>query len=346
MQTKLSKKKRPKRRKKGKNNFQCFHNNPSCECLFIRRIFYINIFVGFVLLISLFLFDIFIKMKIKQLQKLYFTELANIYSDIEIKKLFEIFTKEYIKYNKIELLINTEEELSEKEISKFKKTIIELKSGKPYQHILHKAYFYNNEFFINENVLIPRPETEELVELALNKLNSIGDKKLKILDIGTGSGCIAITLAKYIKKSVIYAVDFSLEALDIAKKNMKIDDVEVNFTFIDYLSEDIGKISDSGFDVIISNPPYISVDEENFIEKQVKNFEPKMALFAPKEDPLAFYRKIYKDAQLYLSKGGFLFLEINQKFGNETFKLFSKKFKSTQLIKDISGNDRFILVEN
>jgi len=275
---------------------------------------------------------------------LYFSELNSVYSDTEIGILFEIFSKEYLGYSKIDLLINYNNELNELELLKFEYALKELILGKPYQYILGKAFFYGNEFLVSKDVLIPRPETEELIELTLNKIQKIKDKKLKILDIGTGSGCIAVTLAKYLKNADIYAIDFSSVAIEIAKKNAKMHNVDINFMCMDYLTESISKIYDGDFDIIISNPPYISSEEENVIDNQVKYFEPKMALFVSKEDSLVFYRKIAEDAELHLAKDGFLFLEINQKLGQETLKLFSEKFTKAQLIKDISGNDRFVTV--
>jgi len=283
-------------------------------------------------------------LKITYLKQLYFAKLKDIYSNAEIIKLFEIFLKEYIGYSKIDLLMNHNNELDKLESLKFECALKELMLGKPYQYILGKAHFYGNEFLVSKDVLIPRPETEELIELTLNKIHEIKDKRLKILDIGTGSGCIAVTLAKYLKNADICAIDFSSVAIEIAKKNAKMHNVEINFILMNYLTESIAKIHDSDFDIIISNPPYISSEEKNVIDNQVKNFEPKMALFVSEEDPLVFYRKIAKDAELHLAKDGFLFLEINQKFGQETLKLFSEKFTKPQLLKDLSGNDRFVTV--
>jgi len=282
-------------------------------------------------------------LNIKQLECWYSSILKNIYSDKEISKIFEIFSKEYLGYSRVELLMNQDRGLCGMELSKFRFALKKLMRGEPYQYILKKAFFYGSEFLVNKDVLIPRPETEELIELILDEIHKIKNKKLKILDIGTGSGCIAVTLAKYIKNSDVYALDFSTAALKIAKNNAKLHNVEINFIFMNYLIENLSKIFNIDFDIIVSNPPYISVDEENIIDSGVKDFEPKMALFAPREDPLAFYRKIVKDAKLYLAKGGFLFLEINQNLGQETLKLFSEKFTETKLLKDLSGNDRFII---
>lgn len=212
----------------------------------------------------------------------------------------------------------------------------QLKSGKPYQQILGKAYFYGEEFLVNENVLIPRPETEELIEVILDKLPA--DKELKILDIGTGSGCIAITIAKHLKQVNVYALDYSGKALEMAKKNAVLHNVNIHFIQQDYLNTELSEF----FDVIISNPPYIGTEEEVDIENSVKDFEPMMALFAPQNDVLAFYRKIASDTDNKLADGGHIFLEINQKLGPETLELYKNKLSEAYLLKDISDNDRMI----
>ena len=212
----------------------------------------------------------------------------------------------------------------------------QLKSGKPYQQILGKAYFYGEEFLVNENVLIPRPETEELIEVILDRLPA--DKELKILDIGTGSGCIAITIAKHLKQANIYALDYSEKALEMAKKNAVLHNVNIHFIQQDYLNTELPEV----FDVVLSNPPYIGTEEEVDIENSVKDFEPMMALFAPQNDVLAFYRKIANDTDNKLADGGYIFLEINQKLGPETLELYKNKLSEAYLLKDISDNDRMI----
>ncbi|MCT4328508.1 peptide chain release factor N(5)-glutamine methyltransferase [Elizabethkingia anophelis] len=275
-------------------------------------------------------------MKIQELQQLYSKELKLLYSESENQKLFTYFAEEYLQYNSIQLKMYADQEVEEAQQLQFTQALEELKSGKPYQHILGKAYFYGEEFFVNENVLIPRPETEELIELILEKLPS--DKELKILDIGTGSGCIAITIAKHLKNANVYALDYSGKALEIAKKNAVLHQTEIQFIQQDYLNSHPPKV----FDVIISNPPYIGTEEEIDIENSVKDFEPMMALFAPENDVLAFYRKIANDTKTSLSNKGFVFLEINQKLGSETLELYKYKLSEAYLLKDISGNDRMI----
>ncbi|PUB34588.1 release factor glutamine methyltransferase [Elizabethkingia sp. YR214] len=275
-------------------------------------------------------------MKIQELQQLYSKELTLLYSESEIQKLFTYLAEEYLQYNSIQLKMYTDQNIDNPQELQFTQALEQLKSGKPYQQILGKAYFYGEEFLVNENVLIPRPETEELIKVILDKLPT--DKKLKILDIGTGSGCIAITVAKHLKQANVYALDYSEKALEIAKKNATLHNINIHFIQQDYLNTDISEV----FDVIISNPPYIGAEEEVDIENSVKDFEPMMALFAPQNDVLAFYRKIANDTENKLTDNGYVFLEINQKLGPETLELYKNKLSEVYLLKDISDNDRMI----
>lgn len=231
-----------------------------------------------------------------------------------------------------ELLLEDEKRLLE--------VISELKTSKPYQHILGETDFYGMTFFVNENVLIPRPETEELLELAIKNIKSsaFDAQNLKILDIGTGSGIIPLVLKKHFPQTEVSSIDFSEKALEVARKNAAFHQLTINFIHADYLNFDLKE----NFDVIISNPPYIGKDEEQEIEHSVKGFEPTMALFSPTSDALIFYRKIAEDAKKYLNKNGLLFLEINQKLGSETLDLYRNDFEEAALIKDLSENDRFI----
>ncbi|MCL1664814.1 peptide chain release factor N(5)-glutamine methyltransferase [Elizabethkingia ursingii] len=275
-------------------------------------------------------------MKIQELQQLYSKELTLLYSEGEIQKLFIYLAEEYLQYNSIQLKMYADQDVDSPQELQFTLALEQLKSGKPYQQILGKAYFYGEEFLVNENVLIPRPETEELIEVILDKLPA--DKELKILDIGTGSGCIAITIAKHLKQANIYALDYSGKALEMAKKNTVLHNVNIYFIQQDYLNTELSEV----FDVIISNPPYIGTEEEVDIENSVKDFEPMMALFAPQNDVLAFYRKIANDTDNNLADGGHIFLEINQKLGPETLELYKNKLSEAYLLKDISDNDRMI----
>ena len=252
--------------------------------------------------------------------------LATIYSKEESRILYRYFLEDF-KERKLENLA-----------SEFEKVTEELKKGKPYQQILGYTEFYGNRFFVDENVLIPRPETEELLEIAIQRLKNLKIKKLKNLDVGTGSGIIPITLKKHFPDTEISAMDISEKALEIAQKNADFHKTEINFIQANYLNTNLTV----NYDVIISNPPYIGIDENTEIEDLVKGFEPNIALFSPTSGALIFYRKIAKDADKFLNEKGMIFLEINQKLGNETLELF-KNFSESELIKDLSGNDRFVI---
>lgn len=277
-------------------------------------------------------------MTILEFKRYFKNELSELYTEAESAKLYSIFLYEKTGFDTFqqrrfahqELLINDEEEL--KEITQ------ELKTGKPYQQILGYTEFYGEKFFVDENVLIPRPETEELLEITIQRLKKLKIKKLKILDVGTGSGIIPITLKKHFPDAEISAMDISEKALEIAKKNAASLQTEINFIQADYLNTNLTE----NYDIIISNPPYIGIDENIEIEDSVKGFEPNIALFSPTSDALIFYRKIAKDAEQFLNENGMIFLEINQKLGKETLELF-QNFSEFQLIKDLSGNDRFVM---
>ena len=277
-------------------------------------------------------------MTILEFKRYFKSELSELYTEAESAKLYTIFLYEKTGFDAFqqrrfahqELLISDEEDLKE--------ILQELKKGKPYQQILGHTEFYGNRFFVDENVLIPRPETEELLEITIQRLKKLKIKKLKILDVGTGSGIIPITLKKHFPDTEISAMDISEKALEIAQKNATFHKTRINFIQSDYLNTDFTE----KYDVIISNPPYIGIDENAEIEESVKGFEPNIALFSPTSDALIFYRKIAKDADKFLNEKGMIFLEINQKLGNETLELF-KNFSESELVKDLSGNDRFVI---
>ena len=281
-------------------------------------------------------------MTILEFKRYFKSELSELYTEAESAQLYSIFLYEKTGFDRFqqrrfahqELLISDEEELKE--------IIEELKTGKPYQQILGHTEFYGKKFFVDENVLIPRPETEELVELAKIEIQNLKSKiqNLKLLDIGTGSGIIPITLKKYFPNAEISAMDISEKALEIAQKNADFHKKEINFIQADFLNTELTE----KYDIIISNPPYIGIEENIEIEDSVKGFEPNIALFSPTSDALIFYKKIAKDGEKYLNENGMIFLEINQKLGKETLELFSN-YSESRLIKDLSGNDRFVFAK-
>ena len=277
-------------------------------------------------------------MIISELKEFFKNQLSEIYADSEISELFSIFCNQILGMDKFELRISQHHIISEEQTRVFKKLISELKTGKPYQQILGETEFYGLKFFVDENVLIPRPETEELLELTISEILKRNLKSSKIIDIGTGSGIIPIVLKNKLPQAKVSAIDFSEKALETAKKNADFHNLDINFIHQNYLQENLSEV----YDIIISNPPYIGTDEETDIADSVKEFEPKMALFSPTSNALIFYEKIADDCKNHLAENGMVFLEINQKLGNETKALFTDVLSEVYLVKDISGNDRFV----
>lgn len=279
-------------------------------------------------------------MTISAFKNYFKTELSDLYTDSESAFLSSVFIHKIVGFDSFQQRRFSDQELLIDDEKQLRQIISELKTNKPYQQILGETDFYGMTFFVNENVLIPRPETEELLEFAIKKIHhsALTIDKLKILDIGTGSGIIPLVLKKYFPQAEVTSIDFSEKALEIAKKNADFHQLEINFIHNDYLNFDLNQ----NFDIIISNPPYIGIEEEHEIADSVKEFEPKMALFSPTSDALIFYRKIAEDSKKYLNKNGLLFLEINQKLGPETLELYTNDFSEALLIKDLSENDRFI----
>lgn len=268
-------------------------------------------------------------------------ELSELYTESESTFLYSIFIEHFLGLDSFNQRRLSDQELLIDDENKLQKVISELKTNKPYQHILGETEFYGMKFFVDENVLIPRPETEELLEIAIKKIHNsqFTIQKLKILDIGTGSGVIPLVLKKHFPEAEVSSIDFSEKALEVAKRNAAFHQLEVNFIHGDYLNSELTDY----YDVIISNPPYIGMEEEIEIEDSVKGFEPTMALFSPTSDALIFYRKIAKDSKKHLKENGLLFLEINQKLGPETLNLYQDSFSEVELVKDLSENDRFVI---
>jgi len=222
------------------------------------------------------------------------------------------------------------------------KNIAALKQHTPVQYITGKVHFCGNVFMVDKNVLIPRPETEELVNLITNNLESIKGKKLKILDIGTGSGCIAISLAINFPQAEIYALDISREALKVAKNNARLNNVTINFIEADILDEKTLK-SLPKVDVLVSNPPYVLNKEKKLMDKNVLDWEPSMALFVEDYRPLIFYESIINMADRVLEANSMLYFEINELYGNAIKALLdAHHFFSIKLYNDFREKDRFI----
>lgn len=280
-------------------------------------------------------------MKIKEYRTQFIDALTPIYDAGEAESFFYLILEEKHQLKRIDLALHSDLVFSEEEIAVWNSILEPLKKEIPIQYLLGKTSFYGLDFEVNENVLIPRPETEELVEWIIKSNLKIEKlKSLKILDIGTGSGCIAISLAKNLPDARVYAIDVSEKALATAQKNAEINNVNVTFINQNILAaEDL----EQQFDVIVSNPPYVRNLEKEEIKKNVLDNEPHLALFVEDNDALVFYKKIAELAQKNLSPNGQLYFEINQYLGKEMIDLLEKmNFKNIELKKDIYGNDRMI----
>ena len=221
----------------------------------------------------------------------------------------------------------------------------ELKTGKPLQYVIGETDFYGLNFIVNPSVLIPRPETEELVEWILSDLR-ISKRALegtRIIDIGTGSGCIPITIKKNIPEAQLYAIDISQEALDISKKNAVLNQTKINFIQDDILKSSNTSLNKEKFQIIVSNPPYVMEAEKKQMLPNVLDYEPHLALFVPNNDPLIFYKTIADFAIKHLDTNGLLYLEINENLGKETINILKEKgLKNIELRQDLRGKDRMI----
>ena len=268
-------------------------------------------------------------MTFEALKHYIYQQLQNLYPLTEVQTLYFMLLEHYAQCSKATALACAKEPLAEKVVTPIKEAIRELQNHKPIQYILGETVFFSYRFLVDENVLIPRPETEELVDWVLTTVTPTS-KPLKIIDIGTGSGCIAISLAKSLPK-----------ALQVARRNAELNGVTINFLQQDILQTT--SLPDT-YDIIISNPPYVRSLEKAEMQANVLEYEPYMALFVSDTDPLLFYNRIATLARKSLSPQGSLFFEINQYLGEEMIALLKAKgFEKVVLRQDLSGNDRMIM---
>lgn len=290
---------------------------------------------------------------VRDCRKYYTGELEKIYGSDEANALIMILLEHYFGIDRIKIALDPELRLSESEMLTLHFAVKELLKNKPVQYILGETEFCGMRFFVDENVLIPRPETEEMVSMIVSRRDKAclvrtgcdveTDGRPSILDIGTGSGCIAISLAKLLINSVVTAVDVSKKALEVAKKNAAANDVNVNFINDDILNPKNPELFVNQYNIIVSNPPYVCESEKTEMRANVLDYEPSMALFVSDNDPLIFYRKILEFAQKALKPNGEVWFEINEKSGNEMKNLCHEMgFKNVEIIKDFRGKDRIL----
>ena len=285
-------------------------------------------------------------MRLKDIQKVFHQELDVIYGKNDVASFFNILMSHYLKLNRIALVLEPELTVSKEEEQPLFEALSRLKQEEPIQYIIGETQFYDLIFKVNEHTLIPRPETEELVQWIVKCHSERSEEsQLKILDIGTGTGCIAISLAIHLPKAKVYALDLSKEALKVARQNAELNNVEVHFINADILNRDSWNLEfkDLKFNIIVSNPPYVRNQEKAEIKNNVLKHEPHLALFVEDHDPLQFYNVISDIAVDKLTENGLLFFEINQYLGNETNQLLHNKgFKDLELKTDIFGNNRML----
>lgn len=278
-------------------------------------------------------------------------KLKTIYDEREADNIADWVFENVTGLKKWERRINGNIELQKIHSNKIQKYLRELLQNKPVQYVLNECWFYKWKFFVNENVLIPRPETEELVEWVIKDTREMfmgdskptyrSDRQANIIDIGTGSGCISISLKKELSKQNVTTIDISEKALSVAKKNAEDLNAEIEFLHIDFLNKDewnrLGQ-----YDIIVSNPPYIPIKEKEILKKNVIDFEPGIALFVENNDPYIFYEKIAEFAETRLKENGRIYVEVHEEYANNVKTVFEKAGLVTILKKDIYGKERMV----
>lgn len=283
-------------------------------------------------------------MTIKKYRQYFINSLEDLYSIEELQSIFYLLAEKLLHLSRIDIALQLDDTLTSDDEINFNQAIDRLKIYEPVQYILGETEFFGYPFLVNKQVLIPRPETEELVSWIIEDVDK---KETTILDIGTGSGCIAISLAKKLNNAVVSAIDISNKAIEVAKKNALINNVNVEYSSVDVLNfEDKLVLQDkwkSKFDIIVSNPPYVRMQEKKLMQLNVIDHEPDIALFVEDDDPLLFYRRISELSRQYLKHNGTLYLEINEYLGVEMEKMLNEAgFKHVELKKDMFGKNRMI----
>ena len=279
-------------------------------------------------------------MTVTELEEIFIDQMPAFYSRDEAKAIAGLVLQHECKFTNSYYLLHKHQQITTAEEISVIRILDELRLGKPIQYVLAEADFFGLKFNVNSSVLIPRPETEELVDWVIKYITEHNLVHPKILDIGTGSGCIPIVLKCKLPLSVVYGLDVSQEALDVAAKNCELNKIEVNLLQADIFNQNL----DMGlmFDIIISNPPYITESEKNQMNDNVLKHEPHLALFVPNDEPLIFYKSIAEFSRRHLSEKGCLFLEINENYADETAIMLNQKGFKTEIRKDLQGKDRFI----
>ena len=277
--------------------------------------------------------------------KYYFKELSDalllLYPSREAESIAYIVVEHVLNYSKFEYAGHKHQLFPENRKAKWDEIKSRLVLGEPIQYVVKEAHFYGLKYEVDSSVLIPRPETEELVDLIL-KENEI--ENISLIDLGTGSGCIPVSIKKNRDNWKVWALDISKEALLVAEKNASNNNVHISFIQEDILNPNLN-VENQKFDIIVSNPPYVPVSDKIKMHKNVADFEPHIALFSPDEDPVKFYKAIAEFSNQHLKESGKVYVEIHEKYGNEVKKLFENGFRKVQIISDINSKPRIVKAE-
>jgi release factor glutamine methyltransferase len=278
-------------------------------------------------------------MILKDLKHQFVDLISTVYELDECTALFDITADRYLNISRLSYFQMQNNTVNEPLAHQILQVANELSTGKPLQYIFGDTVFYGLKFYVDSNVLIPRPETEELVHLIIHTVRKSTHISNNLLDIGTGTGCIPITLKKHLNNLEVSAIDVSPEALEVAIKNAELNEVNINFIQADILSY----TAEKKYDVIVSNPPYIKEDEKASMHLNVLTYEPHLALFVSNENPLLFYKAIAEFSRTNLNENGFLFFEINEYLGEQVRLMLAEKgFQNIQVLKDMQSKDRMV----
>lgn len=281
-------------------------------------------------------------MTIQQSYKQLLFQLYEMYGDREAANIADIVIENITGFKKVDRLINKQFPLNEEQLQLLNDYTNELLKHKPVQYVLNEVWFAGMKLYVDENVLIPRPETEELVEWIVKTVASRKSQVASILDIGTGSGCIPVALKKKLLSVEVHALDISEEALNVAKRNAAIQQTEINFHLLNILDRNLWKQLPK-FDIIVSNPPYVTQGEASSMQKNVLQYEPHLALFVDDEDAMKFYKAIAEFGLYHLNNNGQIFFEINEMMGKQICDLLNQyRYLNIELKKDLQNKDRMI----
>ena len=281
-------------------------------------------------------------MTIQQSYKQLLFQLYEMYGDREAANIADIVIENITGFKKVDRLINKQFPLNEEQLQLLNDYTNELLKHKPVQYVLNEVWFAGMKLYVDENVLIPRPETEELVEWIVKTVASRKSQVASILDIGTGSGCIPVVLKKKLLSVEVHALDISEEALNVAKRNAAIQQTEINFHLLNILDKNLWRQLPK-FDIIVSNPPYVTQGEASSMQKNVLQYEPHLALFVDDEDAMKFYKAIAEFGLYHLNNNGQIFFEINEMMGKQICDLLNQyRYLNIELKKDLQNKDRMI----